>query len=117
MNVHHGFFLCEKSFAIDIQKILLHLAAKINRDMECIYCKTSSFKSAEAVKNHMVDKGHCFMNQQDVYHDLVAYYDFSKAVLSAEDDFSLLERSEDDDNSNHESDWEEIAQADGEGQR
>lgn len=60
--------------------MIKYLAEKINIGIMCIYCEnkqTKDFKSPQAVKNHMIDKGHCFMNT-DVLQEYSQYYDFSE---------------------------------------
>ena len=46
----------------------------------CLYCEnkgTKDFKTTDALKDHMMDKGHCFMNT-DYFDEYSAFYDFSE---------------------------------------
>ncbi len=72
----------------------------------CIYCEnkgTKDFKTPEAVKKHMIDKGHCFMNTEQ-FEEYAAFYDFSKPVTRngkiAEEVLSV--------SGEEDSDWESI---------
>jgi pre-60S factor REI1 len=67
MKTVHGFFYCEELNLVDESGLLQYLAEKINVGLMCIYCEnkgTKDFKTPEAVKKHMIDKGHCFMNTE-----------------------------------------------------
>lgn len=62
-----------------MEGLIRYLAEKINVGLLCIYCenkKTKDFKSPQAVRKHMIDKGHCFMNT-DHFDEYEEYYDFS----------------------------------------
>jgi len=48
--------------------LIKYLAEKINIGLLCVYCEnqgTKDFKVAEAVRQHMLDRGHCFMNTEN----------------------------------------------------
>lgn len=46
-------------------------------NLECIYCFQNTFKKFEDVQRHMVSKGHCMMNHENM-EQFKPYYDFSK---------------------------------------
>lgn len=56
----HGFFIREEKCVIDMPGLLSTLAEQVNQNMTCLHC-FKTFKSPRAVKEHMLDKGHCFM--------------------------------------------------------
>lgn len=65
MEKKHGFFIPEKKYVSDMKGLLKYLAEKINIGLLCIECENKGykdFKTPEALKTHMIDKGHCFMN-------------------------------------------------------
>lgn len=67
MEKAHGFFIIERKYVIDLKGLIKYLAEKINIGMLCIQCEnkgTKDFKSGEAVRAHMLDKGHCFMSKK-----------------------------------------------------
>lgn len=66
MNITHGFFICDEEYLVNAQGLIEYLSEKINKRMECISCG-GDFKLPEAVKKHMIDKGHCFMDDSDFY--------------------------------------------------
>lgn len=64
MNKAHSFFVSEEIYCIDLQGLLKHLGEKINGVQLCIMCENKGckqFTTGDAVKKHMIDKGHCFM--------------------------------------------------------
>ena len=70
MNKNHGFFISDEKYIRDRVGLIRFLAKKINENLVCIYCSSQSnreFKTAESVKKHMLDKGHCFMNVDVFY--------------------------------------------------
>lgn len=80
MEKAHGFFIIERKYVIDLKGLIKYLAEKINIGMLCIQCEnkgTKDFKSGEAVRAHMLDKGHCFMSKKD-FPEYAEFYDFSE---------------------------------------
>lgn len=60
--------------------LLSTLAEQVNQNMTCLHC-FKTFKSPRAVKEHMLDKGHCFMPQQE-YKLLSKFYDFEEKLTA-----------------------------------
>lgn len=57
MRRAHSFFILDDNFLINVEGLLKYLAEKINKGLLCIYCDnkgTKGFKSADAIRNHMV---------------------------------------------------------------
>lgn len=80
MELQHGFFVTEPEYLVDLEGLILYLAKVINSDYLCLFCDAEKdFKSAEAARQHMIDKGHCFMNIY-LLEDFCLYYDFSKVL-------------------------------------
>lgn len=80
MELQHGFFVIEPEYLVDLEGLILYLAKVINSDYLCLFCDAEKdFKSAEAARQHMIDKGHCFMNIY-LLEDFCLYYDFSKVL-------------------------------------
>lgn len=47
----------------------------------CIKCENKGakdFNTGEAVRKHMLHKGHCFMKTEDGYEEYEKFYDFSE---------------------------------------
>jgi pre-60S factor REI1 len=79
MRIDHSFFVSEIKFVTDLKGLLKYLGEKIHKGCMCIHCENrhaKDFKTGEAVQNHMMDKGHCFMKDDD-YSEYIKYYDFS----------------------------------------
>lgn len=79
MSKQHSFFISEEKYCIDIPGLLKHLGEKINQVYLCILCENKGFKqftSGEAVKKHMIAKGHCFM-QSEIFDEYADYFDFT----------------------------------------
>lgn len=70
-------------YLTDLPGLIAYLGEKIAVGNVCIYCneKGRAFRSAEAVRKHMVDKGHCkiaYDTQKDRL-EVSDYYDFTKS--------------------------------------
>lgn len=79
MRISHSFFIIEETFLTNLQGLLKFIAEKINLGLLCLYCDnkgTKGFKTAEAVRNHMTDKSHCFMNSE-LFEEFEDFYDFT----------------------------------------
>lgn len=74
MNKGHGFFVLEKDCCSDINGLLKYLGDLVYQQFTCIMCE-KHFKDARSVQNHMVDKQHCFMVQDD-FEQYEEFYDF-----------------------------------------
>lgn len=82
MSVKHSFFIPDAEYCIDVEGLLGYLAEKICRDFICIWCneKGRTFYSLDAVKNHMVEKGHCKMlHEGAALAEYVDFYDYSSS--------------------------------------
>jgi len=82
MRLQHSFFISDVKYLTDLNGLLKYLGEKIHRGCLCIYCENhqcKDFKSGEAVQNHMMDKGHCFM-KSDEYDEYHKFYDFKKSL-------------------------------------
>ncbi|CAK71554.1 unnamed protein product (macronuclear) [Paramecium tetraurelia] len=76
---NHGFFIREQKCCINIEGLLKALSEQINKNNTCLHC-FQTFKNSHATKDHMLDKGHCFMPQQE-YKVLSKYYNFEEKLL------------------------------------
>ncbi|KAI8991498.1 C2H2 type zinc-finger-domain-containing protein [Mycotypha africana] len=86
MNRVHGFFLPDVEYLENAPGLVLYLAEKIE-DSICLYCngRGKVWKSPQAVRKHMLDKGHCKMayDESENPEDLLRYYNFGS--MSVED--------------------------------
>lgn len=85
MKKGHSFFISEEKYCSDVKGLLKHLGQKINITFLCILCENKgckAFITPEAIKMHMIDKGHCFM-QSTVFEEYADYYDFTPQIEEA----------------------------------
>lgn len=60
----HGFFVPEIERIIDLEGLMEYLHNKIYKQHVCLSCCSEAFRTQYAVQQHMIDKGHCFMNTE-----------------------------------------------------
>lgn len=79
MTIAHGFFLPDIEYLEDAPGLVVYLAEKIE-DCICLYCngRGKEYKSQNAVRKHMLDKGHCKMayDESENPQDLLRFYNF-----------------------------------------
>ncbi|CAO3628011.1 unnamed protein product [Cunninghamella echinulata] len=89
MTLTHSFFIPDIEFLVDLRGLIHYLGEKITVGNVCLYCnsKSRSFYSMDAVRKHMVDKGHCKIayEEDDDAAELVDFYDFSSSYPQPED--------------------------------
>ncbi|KAI9463760.1 C2H2 type zinc-finger-domain-containing protein [Boletus coccyginus] len=81
MSSAHSFFIPDADYLVDIAGLINHLAEKIAVGNVCIYCngKGRELHTLDAVRKHMLDKGHCkiaYDTEIDKL-DISDYYDFT----------------------------------------
>ncbi|CEP14792.1 hypothetical protein [Parasitella parasitica] len=86
MSLVHGFFLPDREYLEDPAGLIVYLAEKVE-DCICLYCngRGKEYKSQEAVRKHMLAKGHCKMayDESENPEDLLKFYNFG--AMSEED--------------------------------
>ncbi|KAF9792613.1 C2H2 type zinc-finger-domain-containing protein [Thelephora terrestris] len=79
----HSFFIPDLEYLTDLSGLLSFLGERIAVDNICISCprKSREFRSLEAVRKHMVDKGHCKIAYDTESERLSVsdFYDFSSS--------------------------------------
>ena len=60
------------------------MAKKIFKYKACLTCDTQKFETYKSLQNHMIDKGHTTINNEDLDEFLFKYYD-TKKLLSIKD--------------------------------
>ncbi|KAK7260796.1 hypothetical protein RIF29_27094 [Crotalaria pallida] len=87
MHKHHGFFIPDVEYLKDPKGLLTYLGLKVKRDYMCLYCndRCYPFSSLEAVRKHMVAKGHCKVHYGDGDEEeeveLEEFYDYSSSYV------------------------------------
>jgi pre-60S factor REI1 len=86
MNRSHGLFIPEQEYLVDKPGLIRYLSDKITVGNACIYC-SRTFTSPEAIRAHMIDKGHCKMSYSTASEviEYADYYDFSASYPPAAD--------------------------------
>ena len=97
MKMSHGLFIPEQDYLVDFEGLVRWLWQRINDEpYECLYChKTRS--TAEAVRDHMRDLGHCkiaFEEEVDMI-EVGQFYDFRSTYSDDEDHDGKAETHED----------------------
>ncbi|KAJ3247181.1 hypothetical protein HDU78_004988 [Chytriomyces hyalinus] len=76
----HSFFIPDLEYLTDLDGLLTYLGEKISVGNVCIFCngKGRSLHSLEAVRKHMIDKGHCKIEYENGGElEVGDFYDFS----------------------------------------
>lgn len=81
MSKMTGFFILESDCCSNLPGLLKYLGDLIYNQHTCIVCERV-FKSAKACQNHMVDKQHTFMRQDD-FGQYESFYDFREYNIKA----------------------------------
>ncbi|KRW98468.1 hypothetical protein PPERSA_03299 [Pseudocohnilembus persalinus] len=77
MEKRHGFFVLQEQFLKNLRGLIQEYGKLINEQLTCIVCE-ATFKSAEGVKKHMIDKQHCHMKNLTSDNEFLIFYDFLK---------------------------------------
>lgn len=80
MFSEHSFFIAQKKYCKNWKGIIEYLQEKIEVGNMCITCENKGvrdFQSADAVRQHMADRGHTFMKIDEGFEEYEKYYDFS----------------------------------------
>ncbi|ORX52579.1 hypothetical protein BCR36DRAFT_324486 [Piromyces finnis] len=84
MTVEHSFFIPDIEYLANLKALIAYLGEKISIGNTCLYCERM-FHSLEAVRKHMLDKGHNKISYEDGPDlEIGNFYDFS--VLDDEDE-------------------------------
>lgn len=82
MAYAHGFFIPDIKYVCDLVGLVLYLQTKVSDYHMCLLCngRGRGFRSMEAARAHMVDKGHCFVEyEEEGQLELEEFYDFSSS--------------------------------------
>ncbi|KAH9892847.1 C2H2 type zinc-finger-domain-containing protein [Cubamyces lactineus] len=89
MSVAHSFFIPDAEYLVDLVGLITYLGEKIAVGNTCIFCsgRGREFRTLEAVRKHMLDKGHCkiaYDTEEDRL-EISDFYDFSASYPDAEE--------------------------------
>ena len=84
MFTSHSFHIQTTNLLVETTTLLAHFHSVINDCFECLYCR-KSLRSSEAVKQHMLHKGHCMYDVASGEDAVVkGYYGFDAAEAELE---------------------------------
>ncbi|KAI9202419.1 C2H2 type zinc-finger-domain-containing protein [Polychytrium aggregatum] len=112
MSAAHSFFIPDIEYLADLKGLLLYLGEKISVGNICLYCNGAgrAIHSLEAVRAHMIDKGHCkVLYEGDAEMELAEFYDFSSTWEDVDEDED--EEIVDADADNGDGEWEDASEA------
>ncbi|KAI0633386.1 C2H2 type zinc-finger-domain-containing protein [Trametes polyzona] len=89
MSVAHSFFIPDAEYLVDLVGLITYLGEKIAVGNTCIFCsgRGREFRTLEAVRKHMLDKGHCkiaYDTEEDRL-EISDFYDFTASYPDAEE--------------------------------
>ncbi|KYM86529.1 hypothetical protein ALC53_03990 [Atta colombica] len=87
MEKKHSFFVPDLEYCVDLGGLLKYLEYKICVEFKCIWCNDSGRKmrSAQAVRMHMIDKGHCKMLfEGETMYEYSSFYNYLFSYPDAE---------------------------------
>ncbi|TMW47082.1 hypothetical protein DOY81_007843 [Sarcophaga bullata] len=82
MSEAHSFFIPDIEYCTDLEGLLYYLGEKVAVYFICLWCndRGKTFYSLDAVRKHMVDKGHCQMLHEGLaLAEYADYYDYSSS--------------------------------------
>ncbi|TFY55858.1 hypothetical protein EVJ58_g7987 [Rhodofomes roseus] len=120
MSVAHSFFIPDAEYLVDLAGLITYLGEKIAVGNVCIHCngKGREFRTLDAVRKHMLDKGHCKIayDTEDDRLEISDFYDFSASYPDAQNEprKKAKRAAHDGDASDSEAETEEWEDVDGE---
>ncbi|KAJ2162470.1 pre-60S factor rei1 [Coemansia sp. RSA 552] len=88
MSVAHSLFVPDLEYVVDLRGLIKYLADKVSVANVCLFCngRGRALHSLEAVRRHMVDKGHtgiAYETEVDIL-EISDFYDFSSTYPDAD---------------------------------
>uniref|UniRef100_A0A1A9X4N0 C2H2-type domain-containing protein n=1 Tax=Glossina brevipalpis TaxID=37001 RepID=A0A1A9X4N0_9MUSC len=94
MSTTHSFFIPDAEYCIDLDGLLHYLGEKVAIYHVCLWCndRGKTFYSLDAVRKHMIDKGHCQMLHEGLaLAEYTDYYDYSSSYPDHDQDMDIDE--------------------------
>jgi len=90
MSEKHSFFVPDLDFVVNLDGLLTYIGCKVGQGKMCLTCseKGKAFRSLDAVRKHMLDKGHCKIafSGGDAIAEFADFYDYSSTYPEADGD-------------------------------
>ncbi|KAF2672786.1 hypothetical protein BT63DRAFT_136494 [Microthyrium microscopicum] len=90
MSSEHGLYIPELDHLASVETFVEYIWGVINQYHECIYCGLAK-RSANGVKQHMLEKGHCMINLEREP-ELLEFWDFSDAEADSDEDSESISK-------------------------
>jgi len=84
MSSQHGLYIPEIEYLASLEAIVRYLHTVVLEYNECLYCGMTK-QSAEGIRQHMLDKGHCMINLEREP-ELLEFWEFSDSEGHDTDD-------------------------------
>ncbi|XP_055844698.1 cytoplasmic 60S subunit biogenesis factor ZNF622 [Episyrphus balteatus] len=94
MSVAHSFFIPDAEFCTDLEGLLFYLGDKVCNHFICLWCndRGKTFYTLDAVRKHMIDKGHCQMLHEGIaLAEYTEFYDYSSSYPDNKDGMDIDE--------------------------
>jgi pre-60S factor REI1 len=124
MSSVHSFYIPDAEYLVDLPGLIGYLGEKIAVGNVCIACPSREFRTIEAVRKHMIDKGHCRIAYENEPERLEVsdFYDFSSSYPDAEARLKRreeraarrIERAAEKAAARQDATWEDVDEAEGE---
>jgi pre-60S factor REI1 len=87
MSKHHGFFVPEKEYLVDLAGLINYLSETIEVLHTCLFCH-KQLHTATGIQTHMRDRGHCMVaySTEEEQLDIGEFYDFRSTYSDDEED-------------------------------
>jgi pre-60S factor REI1 len=85
MRKRHGLFIPQERLVVELETLVAYMHLVIYGYHECLDCGLQR-NSSEAVRQHMMGKGHCAFDLLDPRSEYRDFYDFGPSQSDAEDD-------------------------------
>ncbi|KAI0958709.1 hypothetical protein AcV7_004444 [Taiwanofungus camphoratus] len=120
MSIAHSFFIPDAEYLVDVVGLITYLGEKIAVGNVCIFCngKGREFRALDAVRKHMLDKGHCkiaYDSEEDKL-EIADYYDFTASYPDAHAHKRKIKvkRGSEDNSDTGDEEWEDLEDDEGE---
>ncbi|KAG9120019.1 hypothetical protein FRC07_004659 [Ceratobasidium sp. 392] len=124
MSSTHSFYIPDAEYLVDLPGLIGYLGEKIAVGNVCIACPSREFRTMDAVRKHMIDKGHCRIGYDNESQrlEISDYYDFSSSYPDAEARIKRreeravrrAERAAEREAARQDVEWEDVDEEDGE---
>ncbi|KAJ9627140.1 pre-60S factor rei1 [Taxawa tesnikishii (nom. ined.)] len=87
MSKHHGMFIPEQEYLVDLEGLLGYLHEKIYDIHECLYCGQMKHTTS-GIQTHMRDRGHCMIaySSEEEMLEIGEFYDFRSTYSDEEEE-------------------------------